>query len=270
MVKRSGIGASAVTAVIFSVLLISNFTVFMAAQDRQKLYIQADTEDSLSNGASVLAGVSAISLLGRAQDALAATTFICSTAVESTAKLIADLSDIERIDGLTVITSASLAPSAPYNDNMSMVKPFDGSLAGYVDILLEIRAFGSSASAGVSLEKTEAHLVHLPVRLEAASSTCTAGVELLKASLEGSRPSNCTASAIGPILTRASSGPSAMAASAGLGFGIRYTIDGSTGCSVYFTLYISQNGIGGPHGAFSVRMQQAGVAYLRLVVPLPA
>jgi hypothetical protein len=270
LVKRSGIGASAVTAVVFSVFLISNFTVFMAAQDRQKLYIQSEAEDSLSNGALVLAGVGATNLLGRTQDFLAATAFNCATALESSANLIAGLSDIEQNDRITVVTSAALAPSANADDNMSMVKPYNGSLGGDVDIVLGVRASGSYASAGVSLERTESHLVHLPVRLEAAASVCAAGVEMLRGFLEGSRPSNCTSSALGPILSEASAGPSSMAASAGFGFGVRYAIDDSRGCAVYFNVYISQDGIDGPHGSFSVRMQQAGLAYLRQVVPLPA
>ncbi|MDA4126265.1 MAG: hypothetical protein OK452_03540 [Thaumarchaeota archaeon] len=270
MVKRSGIGASAVTAVIFSALLISNLTVFMAAQNRQNLYIKAEAEDSLSNGLLVLAGVGSIGLLGRAQDFFSTTAFNCATAIESTANLLSSLIDIERKDKLTVVTSASWSPSVSAYDNMSMVKPFDGSVAGDVDILLKVSASGAYSPSGVSLERTESHLVHLPVRLEAATSVCTTGVEMLKSSLEGSSPSNCTAYAIGPILSRASAGPSALAASAGLGFGISFTIDQSGGCTVYFDVYISQDRIEGPHGTFSVRMEAAAFAYLRQVVPLPA
>ncbi len=271
MVKRSGIGASAATAVIFSVLLISNFTVFMAAQGRQGLYIQAGAEDSLSNNTHVLAAVGAVGLLGRAQDFLGGAAFNCATAIEYTANHLASLNDVERKERLTVMTSASLAPSASAYDNMSMVKPFDGSVAGDVDILLKISASGAYLSSGVSLERTEFHLVHLPVRLEAAASTCTTAVGMLKSSLEGSRPSNCTGSAIGPIMLRAIARLSTMAASAGFGIGIRYAIFHSfSGCFVYFDVYISQEGLEGPHGFFSLRMQQADFAILRLVVPLPA
>lgn len=270
MVKRTGIGASAVTAIIFSVLLVSNFTVFMAAQDRQRLYIQADAENSLSSDALVLGGVGAMNLLGTAQDYLATTGFNCATAVQSSMNMLASLYDVERTGRLTVVTSASLAPGVDENDNMSMLKPFDGSQSGYVDISLRISSSGSYTSPGVSLERTESHLVHLPVRLEALASICSMGVRTLEASLEGSRPSNCTTSAVAPILSRASAGPAGMASSAGFAFGVSYAMDDSVGCSVHFNLDISQNGIEGPHGSFSVRMQEGGFADLRLVVPRQA
>ncbi|HEV2226329.1 MAG TPA: hypothetical protein VGR56_05935 [Nitrososphaerales archaeon] len=270
MVKRNGIGASAATAVIFSVLLISNFTVFIAAQDRQKLYIQAGAEDSLSNEAHVLAAVGAVGILGRAQDFLKAITFTCANAIESTSNLLASLSVIEQKDKLTVGTTASSAPSVAAFDNMSAIKPFDGSVSGDVDILLNIRASGADPPSGVAVERTEFHLVHLPVRLGAAASECASDVEILKSSLENSRPSNCTDSEIRPILSRVSATLSARAASAGFGLGVMYAIFHSWGCFVYFDLSITQGGIAGPHGSFSLRMQQADFAYLKQFVPLLA
>ncbi len=270
MVKRSGIGASAATAVIFSALLISNLTVFMAAQGRQGLYIQAGAEDSLSNDEHIMAAVGAMGVLGRAQEFLGGSTLNCATAIDYTANELASLIDIERKDRLTVMTSASSAPSESVYDNMSMVKPFDGSVARDIDILLKTRASGAYLSSGVVLDRTESHLVHLPVRLEAAASACVFGAETLKSSLENSKPSNCTELAISPILSKASAILSAMAASEGFGLGIRYAIIHSWGCFVYFEVNITQGGIGGPLGSFSVRMQQADFAYLRQFVPPPA
>lgn len=267
MVRRSGIGASAATTVVFSVLLISNFTVFVAAQDRQRLYIQAGVVDSLSDDAHILAAVGAVGILGRAQDFLEATTFTCASAIESTSNLLASLTIIEQKDKLTIATTASSAPSSSAFDNMSALKPFDGSVAGEVDISLNIRASSAYLSSGVSVERTEVHLVHLPVRLETAASDCVSGVEILKSSLENSRPSNCTDSDIRPILSSVTATLSATAASAGFGLGIGYAIVHSWGCFVYFDLHITQGGIDGPHGSFTVRMQQADFAYLRQFVP---
>ena len=270
MVKRSAIGASAATAVIFSVLLISNMTVFMAAQGRQRLYIQAGAEDSLSKDAQVLAAVGAVGLLGSTQYFLGGASFNCATATEDTANQLASLYDIQRRNGLTVMSTASWAPSVSVYDNMSMVKPFDGSVAGFVDILVKITASGASLSSGVFLERSEFHLVHLPVRLVAAVSVCTTAVDVLKSSLEGSRPSNCTGSAIGPIMSRAIAGLSSMVASGGFGMSIKYAVVYSGGCFVYFDVNISQDGVEGPLGLFSLRVQEADFAYVRLTAPLPA
>ena len=270
MAKRCGIGASAATAVIFSVLLISNFTVFMAAQDRQKLIIQAGAEDSLAKNAHVLAAVGALDILGRAQDFLKTSSFTCDNAIASTTDLLASLDVIEQKDRLTVVTSASSAPSVSAFDNMSALKPFDGSIAGDVDISLNVRASGADPSSGVTVERAEVHQVHLPVRLEAASSECLSGAEFLKYSLENSKPSNCTDSEIRPILSKLSGVLSATAASAGFGFGLRYAIVHSWGCFVYFDLFITQGGIDGPHGSFSVEMRLADFAYLKQFVPLLA
>lgn len=270
MVKRSGIGASAATAVIFSVLLISNLTVFIAAQDRQKLYIQAGDEDSLANDAHVLAAIGAVGILGRAQDFLGTTTFTCASAIESASSLLAGLAVMEQRDKLTVATSASSAPSVSAFDNMSALKPFDGSVSGQVDLTLSVRTSGAYPSSGVSVERTEVHLVHLPVRLESAASECLSGVKVLKSSLENSSPSNCTDSEIRPTLSRVSTFLSATAASTGFGLSFRYAILHSWGCFVYFDLSITQEGVDGPHGSFSVVMQQADFAYLKQFVPLLA
>jgi hypothetical protein len=270
MVKRTGIGASAVTAVIFSVLLVSNFTVFMAAQDRQRLYIQADAESSLSSDAIIMGGIGAMNLLGRAQDYLATTRFNCANAVQSSTSMLANSYDLERTDRLTVVTTASWDHGGYESDNMSMLKPFEGSQAGYFDISLRISYSGSYRSPQLSIERIETHTVHLPVRLEALSSTCSTGEKMIEGSLEGSRSSNCTISMVGQIISRTSAVLTAMAASEGFAFNIRYTIDDSIGCLVNFVLFVSQNNIHGPRGSFSVGMEQAGFAYLRPVVPRQA
>ena len=270
MAKRIGIGASAATAVIFSLLLVSNLTVFMAAQDRQKLYIQAGAEDSLSSDSHVLAAVGAADILGRAQDSLEKNTYTCGNAIDSTTSLLANLAVIERKDGVTVVTSASSAPSVTTFDNMSAIKPFEGSIAGDVDISLKVRVSGAVPSSGVSIERNEIHQVHLPVHLEAAVSECVSGVETLKSALENSRPSNCTDEDISKILSKVSGTLSARAASAGFSFGVRYATFHSWGCFVYFDLRISQEGVEGPGGLFSVSVQQADFAYLRQFAPLLA
>lgn len=260
MVKRRGIGATSASAVIFSVLLISNLALYVASQNREAMYRQSDAEDSLGDGEAAMAGASGADMLAHAQAFLGSETFDCPTAPVAVAAEVGALSDLQRVGNLTVSTSAEMAPGVQAGDNLSMLAPFNGSVSGDLDIALRVVATGEDRAAGVTLGKTETHLVHLPARLQAEYRDCTGAVVSLIDILSAALPYNCTATPVGPLVESASRASASAVAGDGFLFGLSYALTETIPCTVVFVVSVEQQDIQGPAGGFSVRMQEEGRA----------
>ena len=260
MVRRVGVGATAASAVIFSVLLLSNIIVFVAAQGREAHYAQADAEDSLADEATVLMGAGGTNLLLDAQLVLGSRTFGCDNPSDAAARLVDALSDVQSFGGLTARTVPVAEVNVTAGDNMSMVVPFNGSRAGDFDIALAISIAGHDAATGVLYNRTEDHLVHLPVRLDRMASDCKEALNALSAAVAASDGTNCTSAAVAPVIDGANEGRSAEAASDGFSYGLRYSVAAGASCAVTFVVSVEQPGIQGPGGMFSVKMQGEGSA----------
>jgi hypothetical protein len=258
MVARLGIGASSASAVIFSVLLVSNFVVYASSQDRQRLYLRSDAEDSLADGALALAAAGATNVLLGAERLLGSGPFDCPSAVQSAARGIGGLSDVQRSGGLTVTVSAAMADVESRDDNLSMVAPFNGSAQGGVNIALAIGVSGSIPWTGVSLAKSESHLVHLSARLGQLSSDCVAAFDMIAEAVSRTPGLNCTAAALAPALNQASEGPASVAASDGFRLSLQYSVESGKTCSVALEVALEQTDAAGPGGTFSVLVQEAG------------
>lgn len=255
MVGRKGIGAAAASALIFSVLLASNFLVFEASQGRSELYLKSDAADSLADRAGALAGAGATDVLLQAQSFLGSSPLGCSSALAAAGSEIGGIGDLQRSGELTVDVSARLVQvSSP--DNLSMVAPFEGGSTGEVDISLKVSMSANESAAGVSLNKVEVHVVHLPVRLEKLRDDCLAAVGWISQAI--SATSNCTEQSAARSLESAAMGAALTAHGDGFAFGLSYTVvDGAT-CGVDYTVSVAQEGVQGPGGAFSVRLQESG------------
>jgi hypothetical protein len=260
LVKRRGIGATSASAVIFSVILISNLALFVASQDRARLYSQADAEDSMADGAISLAGGEEAVLLLRAQTMLGSQTLDCSTARGTIANKLAGLSSVQVSGVLTVSLSASLGPSAYARDSIPMLAPFNGSLPGELDLSVQVTAAGNDHPAGVSFNRAEVHLVHLPVRMDTAVKDCLNAVQTIEREVPSIVPANCTARAVNPLMTEAELGPAGAASRDGFRFALGYAVAEGSQCSVSFRVSIVQPEIPGPGGTFTVQMQGEGSA----------
>ncbi len=260
MVNRRGIGATSASAVIFSILLISNLALYVASQSRESLYTQADAEDVLGDGAVALAGAGAANILIVAQALLASGTFGCANAMMTVAGEVDGLTDVQRSGDLTVTTSAKLAQGDTAADNLSMLEPFNGSVAGVVNVALSVFASAGESVTRVSFTKTETHLVHLPFRIQRASDDCTRAIQNVASSIQGIVPTNCTTPAIDKLMGNSIRTPASTAASDGFELSLQYSITENVPCSVSYKVSIEQSGIQGPVGEFSVRMQGEGSA----------
>lgn len=260
MVARVGVGATAAAAVIFSILLASNVLVFAASQDRERLYSVSDAEDSLSDSAQVLMGAGGINILSEAQAALEAIPLGCQTAGATVAALVGNLTDFQRFGGVAVASTARLAPEGSARDNLSVLGPFDGSVSGELDVEVSMSVAGSSPSGEVSIARSEAHLVHLPVELDRLSTDCLGALDGIVHTLSGEAPANCTSRAVAPLVVEASRSAAAEVTADGFVFGVAYTIVPAADCIVALKVQVLQPGIVGPGGPFKVRLEEEGLA----------
>jgi hypothetical protein len=260
MVRRRGLGATVSAAVVFSIILISNFTVMFAAQDSRRLAALSDEETSLVDDALVLEGTGGLSILGRVQAFLASETLGCNTALQTVGSFIGGLSDVQRNGSLTVHETAALAPGVSLADNMSILQPYNGSVEGNLDFSIKIVATTVRPSDGVSYDRNETHLVNLPAHLPSAASLCEGSEQSIEDFLRASSSSNCTPGRLSGLIRTASASPAGEASNAGLGFNVTYSLSSTTPCIADFTIHVYQSGVPGPEGSFSFGLAEAGSA----------
>lgn len=261
MGTRLGVGATSASAIIFSILLVSNLLVFASSQDRERLLTQADEADSLADGATALVGAGATNILVRSQGFLSSGPLGCSTAVGSAASFVNGLTDIQRSAGLVVVTSAVLVDAGSVNDNLPLLSPFNGTVPGEFDISLESSVTGGLAAAGVSFTRSESHIAHLPLRLEKLVGDCTAGLNQVSETLSATTVHNCTIKFVSPVVARAIQGAEAAAAADGFQLVVSYTLVQGPPCGIDFRVSVAQEGVQGPGGGFSTLVEEGGFSY---------
>lgn len=235
------------------------------------MYLQADSEDSLADNAAALMGAGGTNVLEEAQAALASTALGCPSAFGTVATILGGLSDVQRSGGLVVNVSSRASEGGTAGDNLSILAPFDGSVAGDVDVSLTMVASGSDAAAGVSFWTSEAHLAHLPVRLARLVSDCAAAAGEVAGAISAEAPPNCTRDAVAPFVEGAGSMAASSAAADGFSFGLTFVVAAGGSCAVSFVVHLRQSGIQGPGGPFSVQLQEGGSAsFARPASPPPA
>jgi len=260
MARRTAIGATMAAAVIFSVILASNFAVFFASQDRARLYFQANAEDALADEALALAGAAGTNLLERVQTFVDSRIFNCSQASGVISTAVGQLNDSRTAMNVTVDAFASMTPSAAAGDNLTMLAPFNGSSYGALDVSFEAHMSGSTGSDFASYSKKENHLMHLPVKMDAAVADCLGAAQGIEMGVSSSLAPNCALPEIGPLITTFVRGPAALASTDGFMFGLRFNVTSSSPCTVRYLVSIEQGSIPGPGGEFRVRMQEGGLA----------
>ncbi len=260
MVYHKGIGATSAAAVIFSIILVSNLTLYLASQDRESLYLHSDGEDSLADYASALAGSGVATLLTSEQSLVGSQVFGCSSAMGAIAAKTEALSEVLHSENLTVSVSARVATEGYLADNMSMIAPFNGSVPGDLNVEFIVDSKGSVDWGSVSYVKTEAHLAHLPVHLAGAVSACLESVRAIAESISSDSVTNCTESVAGPLVESASQGPASLVEGEGFEFGLGYAITKGVSCMVDFSVSLTEAGIPGPAGPFILRLQEEGSA----------
>lgn len=259
MVIRRGIGAAAVSAVVFAVILASNLVIYSAAQDRSRLYGAADAEDSMRVAFAVLSSAEASDALAAVQSLLSAGPMQCPSVTRVLSQEVAGVSESESAGGLSVSAAASLWSGGASGDNLTSVSPFQGAEPGALNLAVAIRAKGGVPAEGVSYSKVETHLVHLPVRLNQEVAECEGAASLLARSVEGT-PMNCTEDAVSPLMDRLGRALVSAASADGFRLALAYSFGGAQICTVRFRILVTEPGVQGPAGPFSVSVMEEGDA----------
>lgn len=259
MVLRRGIGASAVAAVIFSVILVSNAALYSAAQDRAGLYGVAAAEDSVGAAQTVLSAAAASDALATVQGWLSAGPLRCAAAAQAISNEVAGVRVSEDSGGVSVSATAAVWTGSASADNLTSVAPFEGAERGVLDLAITISASGGSPD-GVSYSKVETHLVHLPARPSQEAADCQGAAALLASSIEGTPVANCTAGVVSPLVDRLGAALASAASKDGFRLALAYSFGPTSACTVWFRMLVTQPGVQGPAGQFSVAMEENGSA----------
>ena len=256
MAKHAGIGATVAAAVIFSIVLASNYAVYYAAQENARLHSTSNAADALADQSTAFEGAGGANILLREQAFLESSVFDCSSAEDAVSAVIGTLTDVQTSAYLTVVTSATPATRGPAADNLSMLSPFGGYVTGFLDTALREEAKGGVRALGVSYSRNETHYVNLPVRIGDMAGDCVQALSDIKRAVSSTVPPNCTASIVSPLIAAVAMNPRAKATASGLRFAVDSTIVGVAPCSVEVTVTVGQANVMGPAGDFSVELQQ--------------
>ena len=267
MVARAGIGATTASALIFSIILVSNFAVYYASQSRERSYSQANEADLLFDSGAALEVAAATNLLVGVQRFLGSAPLPCSGAVGAAAERALALGGVSHAGNLTLAAAPRVAYSGIAQDNLSALAPFAGYHSGALDFAVQFRIVSAGSPAGVAYDRTETHFLNLPVRLADAADDCEALVGAVKSALGASAPPNCTSAALAPLIARAASGPEAAGTRDGFSVGASFGILGQDPCVVDFQASVIQSGIAGPAGRFDVRLVEGARATVALSPP---
>ena len=260
MVNRAGIAATSASAIVFSILLLSNFAIYVASENRATLYSQADFENYLGSYAVSFAGASGANVLTGVQSFLSSQTFNCTSAPSVIAGEMGAMKDSQSTSYINETASAQEAPESAAPDNLSSLAPFNGSLPGVLDVSLDVTEKGGSSPTGVWFSKTETHYLHLPVRLDAAVAECVEAVEDVVDAVSTDPLSNCTSSQVASFIGPLASELSSAASADGFLFHLVYAVTSGTSCSVGFQVSIEQANIQGIGGSFEVQLEENGTA----------
>ncbi len=261
MVRRAGIGGTIAAATIFSVLLISNFVVLVGAQQYERFTSEADGEHKIQATFTVQSGAAALDLLDRVQDYLNSRVLDCDSYWRTLSAGLGNITESRTFDNLNV--SESLSPvwtMSARADNMSLLSPFNGEVRNGTNFSLKISASGSTPTHAVSFRKTETHYANLPLDLSHLAGLCNQASNLARTYLNGNIPENCTSSTLPPIFDRVQSLLQYNLGSGSIDFTLNYSLKTSSPCSVAYVVNVTQWGVLGPEGDFTLRLRAELVA----------
>lgn len=260
MGERDGIGATIASAVIFSVLLVSNFSVYFAAQQDVRLHMVSNAEDALADWSIVLTGAEAANVLLREQAFLMSTELYCGNASAVVYAEIGALDTTQEAANLTATTRAAPSLQGGMADELPMLASFDSFVTGYLDTSLYTEVRGGDASLGVTYALNETYYVNLPLRLGQLVEDCESALSDIVDAAATTVPGNCTASVMTPLVVGAASEAALVAREAGFEFSVEATVADVDPCTAYVTVMLGQANIMGLGGSFNVSMHEVSLA----------
>lgn len=251
------------SAVIFSILLASSLSVYFAAQEDNRLHLASSAADAIADDSVAFEGAAGTNVLLREQALLESSHLDCGSASATVSREISRLKEVQASANLTVVATAVSASHGPPSDNLSMLAPFGGYVEGFVDTALHYEAKGAATALGISYARNETHYVHLPVRLGIMASDCNQALSDVEWSVSTSTLSECTSSAVYPVIGGAVAASLSKATVSGFQLAVRSDIVGTAPCSVDVIAEVRQVGAAGPAGNFSVELHGEELAIFR-------
>lgn len=239
-----------------TVLVVADATVMTAQDDlaSSAQYSHLESREHLLYLS--LAGSLSLDLLSQAQAYLSANPADCGSlglylaSVSASSSARGEDSGIGYSANATVLGLQSAPP--PEADNLTLLSPFSGYLVGALNVeaALSVEELGGGGS--VSLERTETHVLNLPIAVDSASSLCASALSSLASALSSS-PCNATVEqeAFAYVL------PGLVQQAAALGFTLTAGW-GSAGCSAAYWVTLVEPGVAGPAGSFDWTVRGSG------------
>lgn len=256
MANRRAVGATIVSIVLFTSLLVSSAVILASAEDKASASSLVDGEGTLYDNAVVMRGVVVLELLAKAQAALSSEVFACANATGEAHGAVRGLSASAANGVVSAMAVASAGDQGPGPDNLSLLKQFDGGLAGRFNVLVRTAVDGSYPGGRVAYAKSEYHVVSLPFDPSKAGSFCLNSLAELAASAELASAGTCNATVVEAVLGEAAARAEAAAASSGLHAYVAYSVGGGAACSVTIMVRVSQDGVIGPNGPFNWSVEE--------------
>jgi len=208
-----------------------------------------------------LAGSVSLQALAQVQGYLSSNPAECSLLVQYLGSISGSGSALGEDSGIayaanaTAVEARSASTQAVRGDNLTVVAPFSGYLAGALNLqaALSVKEVGGGGS--VSLEKREIHTLNLPIKPDSASSLCASTLDSLASALSRS-PCNATLSeeAFGAAL------PGLVEEAAAQGFALTAGWgSGGTACSAAYWVTLVEPGVAGATGSFDWTVHGSGV-----------
>jgi hypothetical protein len=257
MAGRRAIGASLAAAIVFSSILLSNFTLVSGEQQRLHLVSIATEERALYDQAVVLTGASAIELLDATQVVLSSRTFSCSNAAAELSGVASGEATHANASGVSVASHLAGGPPGRVLDSFPGVHPFNGTTAGLLDFRFDAQILGTTPDSSVTLRSNESHVVSLPVRLSSLVAVCLGAVSDTISVLQALGSQVCNSTIVNGALSSLGALLSGSATREGFSLGLAYTLPSRASCTVWFTVRVSQHPVLGPEGPFSFSAQQS-------------
>ena len=261
MGKRRAVGATIASMLLFGSLLISNFVLVSAQQERMQLFSVADQEDALYDQGLAIKSVALVDLLDGVQIGLSSATLPCSTTFSALSSLVGSLSvSIDDSYGVAE-ASARLASVGSASDNLTALKPFLGSIPGHLDLLAAVKVHLESRGGVATYSKSETHYLNLPIGLERVVSFCQGSVAEVARVLDALGSNLCNATAVRSALTSLQLELAERATGLGLTTELWFSIAVPPYCGVDYSVHVSEAGVPGPLGPFTWSVEEAQSFY---------
>lgn len=243
---------------VFGSLIACNYLLVSAEQEKMQLILMADRENAIYTQGTMLMSAALLELLDRLQIRVAALPLPCSGIAIPLSRLVRGASVIlTSDDGASADVTARMVENGVAFDNITSLRPFVGSVPGFLDIEARASVKVDPSVGPVTYSKTETHLLYLPIDIAGAVSFCQYSFEQVAETLGALGAGVCNSTLLQMVLGDLRSQLSVRASSLGFAIGISYRAS-EWPCSVRISTEVTQFGVEGPLGRFAWSVDESG------------